>query len=38
MRDELEKEIIMLLLSAGVDVEQIKSRLVILLDNYEVSK
>lgn len=36
MRDKLLQEIIMMLMASGVDVDQIKSRLVIILDKYEV--
>ena len=36
MRDDLLKKIIMLLVNAGVDVEPLKSSLIILLDKYEI--
>lgn len=36
MRDKLLQEIIMLLMASGADVEHLKSRLIIILDKYEV--
>lgn len=38
MRDDLINDIIMMLMGAGIDVDNIKSRLIIILDKYEVSK
>ena len=36
MRDKLLQEIIVLMMASGADVEQLKSRLIIILDKYEI--
>lgn len=38
MRDKLIEEITMLLMNAGIDVDLVKSRLILLLDNYEITQ
>ena len=38
MRDELLRKIMLALMEAGVDAEQVRSRLVIVLDQYEITQ
>lgn len=38
MRDELQKELMMALMQEGIDTEKIRSKLIIILSNYEVQK
>lgn len=38
MKDELMKELMALLMSAGFDTEDVRSRLIIILDKYEVTQ
>ena len=38
MRDELLKKILVALQSEGIDIERVKSRLIIAMDGYEITR